>query len=91
MWLTGIASLEVCAALVAGLLAAVGAIVAFVLMAGVVQGGLAVTARVVTSRLHAQIDSRTVRAPGPRVVESGLPSMPGPALLSRHAWWRLRC
>jgi hypothetical protein len=50
VWLTGIASLEVFAALVAGLLAAVGAIVAFVLLAGVVQGGLAGTARFVTSR-----------------------------------------
>ena len=91
MWLTGIASLEVFAALVAGVLAAVGAIVAFVLMAGVVQGGLAMAARFVTSRLHAQTDGQTVRAPGSRVVESRLSPMPDEALLSRQAWWRLRC
>jgi len=89
MELTGIPSLEVVAALVAGGLATVGALVAFGLAMSAVHAGMATAGRFVTDRLcAAQIESRTGKSPA---VESSLPPMPDPALYSRQAWWRIRC
>jgi hypothetical protein len=66
MGFTGFPSLDVMVAVVAGLFATVGAIVALTLVAGVVQGGLAMAGRLAGSRRgDAEIASRAERAARP--------------------------
>jgi hypothetical protein len=92
MGLTGVPSLEVMAAFVAGLLATIGAIVGVVLIARTMQGGVAMVGRFVASRLRTRkAEDRIGRAAEPPPADWRLVVVPDPALFSRQAWWRLRC
>jgi hypothetical protein len=92
MWLTGIQGLEVLVALVAGLLATVGAVVVFVLVAGLVHSGVAMVGRFLVSRFHPpEAEARVIRGRGPSEPHPSFAPMPDPALYARQAWWRLRC
>jgi hypothetical protein len=92
MWLTGIQGLEVLVALVAGLLATVGAVVVFVLVAGLVHSGVAMVGRFLVSRFHPpEAEARVIRGHGPSEPHPSFAPMPDPALYARQAWWRLRC
>lgn len=82
--------LEWLVAVVAGLLATVGAIVALGLVVEVVRGGL-VAGRLMGGRLRAsEILRRVGRASGPTIIGDRI----GPvehSLLARQPWRRLRC
>ena len=92
MWLTGIRGLEVLVALVAGLLATVGAVVVFMLVAGLVHSGVVMVGRFLVSRFHAPgAEARVIRGREPSESHASFAPMPDPALYARQAWWRLRC
>jgi hypothetical protein len=92
MWLTGIQGLEVLVALVAGLLATVGAVVVFVLVAGLVHSGVATVGRYLVSRFHApEAEARVIRGHGPSEPHPSSAPMPDRALYAQQAGWRLRC
>ena len=92
MELTGIPSVEVVAALIAGALATVGAIVALGLVASAVHGGVVTAGRLVSGRLcGAQVDGRTARVDGPPTPDSSFSPVSHPSLFARQAWWRIQC
>jgi hypothetical protein len=80
----GFLGLEWLVALVAGLLATVGAIVALTMVLEVIRGVLAAAGRLMGGRLSAG------RAARPTIFGDRI----GPvehSLLARESWWRLRC
>ena len=92
MWLTGIQGLEVLVALVAGVLATVGALVVFMVAVGLVHRGVAMVGRLLVSWLRApEAGGRLVRGGAPSEPHPSFAPMPDPALYARQAWWRLRC
>jgi len=92
MDVTGLASVEVVAGLIAGSLATVGAIVALGLVVSLAHAGFATAGRVVTDRLcAAQVNGRAARVDGAPAVDPSFPPTPDPALFARQAWWRIRC
>ena len=92
MWLTGIGGLEVLAVVVAGLLAVVGAVVAFELLLVLVQSAVVAAGRFLISRFRgAEAEGRGVRGPAPSAAGPSLIPMPDPELVKWQAWWRLRC
>jgi hypothetical protein len=92
MWLTGIQGLEVVVALVAGLLATVGALVVFMVAVGLVHRGVAIVGRFVVSRFRArEAEGRVIRGQGMSEPHPSFAPVPDPGLYARQAWWRLRC
>jgi len=92
MDVTGFASVEVVAGLIAGSLATVGAIVALGLVASAVHGGVATAGRLVTGRLcGAQVDGRTARVDGTPTPGSSFSPVSSRSLFARQAWWRIQC